>query len=159
MTAVSQLLRAKLIPGRATILSRTDLTEGLVEIRCIAPSPLRPGDVLAVRVVGTGPGDPHHSAACDRRARPHGARQAHRARRRLAPEPHPDPHLLETWPSRPGDGRRQRGGGLRGAASIPSSEVATVSGSVRACSALSLRFACDDRILRVATHRPRRGSA
>lgn len=54
--ALADRLRAKLLPRTATVTSRTDLTASLVELWCTAPARFEPGDVLAVRVDGTGPG-------------------------------------------------------------------------------------------------------
>lgn len=54
--SVGRRLRAKLVPSRATVTGRAELAESLVELWCAAPAPFDPGQVLAVRVDGTGPG-------------------------------------------------------------------------------------------------------
>lgn len=56
MTTIAGRLRAKLVPYRAHITSRTDLTEALVEISCTSPATFEAGQVLALRVDGNGPG-------------------------------------------------------------------------------------------------------
>jgi NADPH-dependent ferric siderophore reductase len=56
MTPLGRRVRAKLIACQATVVSRADLGGALVEIWCTGQTPLEPGDVLAVRVAGHGPG-------------------------------------------------------------------------------------------------------
>jgi NADPH-dependent ferric siderophore reductase len=56
VTPLGRRVRAKLIPRQATIVSRTDLAGALVDTWCIGQTPFQPGDVLAVRVAGLGPG-------------------------------------------------------------------------------------------------------
>jgi NADPH-dependent ferric siderophore reductase len=56
MTTLGRRVRAKLIPRQATFVSRTDLAGALVEVWCTSQTPLQPGDVVAVRVAGRGPG-------------------------------------------------------------------------------------------------------
>jgi NADPH-dependent ferric siderophore reductase len=55
MMELGRRVRAKLVPRQATVVGRADLAGALVEVWCTAQTPLRPGDVLAVRVAGRGP--------------------------------------------------------------------------------------------------------
>lgn len=56
MTTIVERIRAKVVPHLATVTSRADLTESVVEISCTSPTTFEAGQVLAVRVDGHGPG-------------------------------------------------------------------------------------------------------
>jgi NADPH-dependent ferric siderophore reductase len=56
VSALTQRLRAKLIPTPVTVVRRSDDTPGLVDVWCVAARPFQPGHVLALRVDGEGPG-------------------------------------------------------------------------------------------------------
>jgi NADPH-dependent ferric siderophore reductase len=52
MNTIARRLRAKLVPTEVIVEDVATIADALIELRCVAPTPLSPGDVVAVRVDG-----------------------------------------------------------------------------------------------------------